>query len=242
MLFKIRSIRAYLRGDLRSLCTTLWDYFLEFPFLCDLSDTFCLLEVPPFQPSSQKTGPLVSPLCYVFLPGAFVSGAKFYWKTEKNATDIWPMILGPLLLCLKGMIFLPQNFRHLQWLLPPTMGLPGVWDWREWKIIVNLPPLWPLKRVPFSDSWTRRRNLLLALFLPALSCIRSLCAAFWVKVSWLQRDMKKKKPGHTGGQTPRNVTDALVVPWILVFFPSSSPTIYPSEFSRGCSVHCMQGL
>lgn len=162
MLFKIRSIRAYLRGDLRSLCTTLWDYFLEFPFLCDLSDTFCLLEVPLFQPSSQKTGPLVSPLCYVFLPGAFVSGAKFYWKTEKNATDIWPMILGPLLLCLKGMIFLPQNFRHLQWLLPPTMGLPGVWDWREWKIIVNLPPLWPLKRVPFSDSWTRRRNLLLA--------------------------------------------------------------------------------
>lgn len=58
------------------------------------------------------------------------------------------MILGPLLLCLK-IIFLPQNFRHLQWLLPPTMGLPGGWDWREWKIIVNLPPLWPLKEYPF---------------------------------------------------------------------------------------------
>ena len=111
-------------------------------FLCD---TFCLLEVPPFQPSSQKTGPLVSPLCYVFPLGAFVSGAKFYWKTEKNATDIWPMILGPLLLWLKRMIFLPQNFRYLQWLLSPTMRLPGGWDWREWKIIVNFPPLWPLK-------------------------------------------------------------------------------------------------
>lgn len=148
------------------------------------------------------------------------------------------MILGLLLFWLKRMILFSYNFRHLWWLYSchPLWNSQGGWGWREWKIVVDFPLLRPL-RVSFPDSWTRKRKLLLALFLSALSCTSS----FLSQSQLITDGTGPKKPGCTEGKTPGN---SLLVSWYLGFFflSHSYAAIYFSESSDSCLMQSVPGL